>query len=217
MKVGEVMTTPAMTIGPDAAWKEVAERMLDAGVSGLPVIDESGYLLGLVTEADLVSKPAFDGRGHRSLAALIDLLTGEARWTGKATALNASELMTTALLTTTPYEDVRVAAKRMLDGHVKRLPVLDGGRLVGILSRRDLLRSFHRTDAEIEAEITARLGNVRYAPEEHGVTATVRDGVVTLEGWVETDGEVQVVEGLVRDVPGVVAVDNRVTYRMVVS
>jgi CBS domain-containing protein len=217
MKVSELMTTSLVTIGPDAAWKEVAEHMLDAGVSGIPVVDDSGYLLGLVTEADLVSRPAFGGRGHGSLAALVDVLTGEARWVGKATALNAGQLMTTALLTATPDEDVRTAAKRMLDGHVKRLPVLDGGRLVGILSRRDLLRSFHRTDAEIEAEITARLGSVRYAPEEHGVTATVQDGVVTLDGWVETDGEVEVVEGLTRDVPGVVDVVNRVTFRTLVA
>jgi CBS domain-containing protein len=215
MKVGEVMTTSLVTVGPEATWKDVAERMLDAGVSGLPVVDDGGYLLGLVTEADLVSKPAFGGRRHRSLAALVDLLTGEARWVGKATALNASQLMTTAVLTATPQEHLRTAAQRMLDGHVKRLPVLDGGRLVGIVSRRDLLRSFHRSDAEIGAEITARLGSVRYAPEEHGVTATVEDGVVTLDGWVQTDGEVPVVEGLARDVPGVVHVVNRVTFREV--
>jgi CBS domain-containing protein len=121
--------------------------------------------------------------------------------------------MTTAVVTATPDEPVRAAAQRMLDRHVKRLPVLDGGKLVGIVSRRDLLRSFHRPDEEIVAEISAKLGSVRYAPEEHGVTATVEDGVVTLEGWVRTDGEVPVVEGLARDVAGVVQVVNRVTFR----
>ena len=215
MKVGEAMTTSVVTVGPEASWKEVAERMLDAGVSGLPVVDDGGYLLGLITEADLVSKPAYGERRHRSLAALVDLLTGEARWAGKATALNASQLMTTAVITATPEEHVRAAAQRMLDRQVKRLPVLDGGTLVGIVSRRDLLRSFHRPDNEIAAEITAKLSSVRYAPEEHGVTATVEDGVVTLEGWVWTDGEVPVVEGLARDVPGVVQVVNRVRFREV--
>jgi len=213
MKVAEVMTTPVVTVGPEASWKDVAERMLDAGVSGLPVVDPDGYLLGIVTEADLVSKPAFGDRRHRSLRAMVDLLTGESRWIGKAAALTAAEMMTTTTLTATPLEDVRTAARLMLDSGVKRLPVLDGGRLVGIISRRDLLRSFHRTDAEIAAQITERLGMVRYAPEDHDVTATVHDGVVTLEGSVRTEGEVPVVEGLARDVAGVVRVVNRVTFR----
>ena len=141
MKVGEVMTTAVVTVGPEATWTEVAQRLLDAGVSGLPVVDESGYLLGVVTEADLVSKPAFGDRSPRSLAALLDVVTGEARWTLKATALTAGQLMTTAVLTATPYEHIREAAQRMLDHEVKRLPVLDGGELVGIVSRRDLVRS----------------------------------------------------------------------------
>lgn len=141
MKVGEVMTTAVVTIGPEATWMEVAECLLDAGVSGLPVVDEGGYLLGIVSEADLVSKPAFGDRSPRSLAALLDVVTGETRWTLKATALTAGQLMTTAVLTATPYEHIREAAQRMLDHEVKRLPVLDGGELVGIVSRRDLVRS----------------------------------------------------------------------------
>ena len=102
MKVAEVMTTSLVTVGPEATWKQVAERMIDAGVSGVPVVDGDGFLLGVVTEADLVSKPAFDGRRHRSLAALVELLSGEARWAGKATGLTAAQLMTTAVITASP-------------------------------------------------------------------------------------------------------------------
>ena len=213
MKVAEVMTAAVVTVGPEATWKQVAERMLDAGVSGLPVVDADGFLLGVVTEADLVSKPAFGDRRHRSLAAMVDLLSGEARWVGKATAHTAADMMTTAVVTAAPGEHIRSAAQRMLDSGVKRLPVLDGGRLVGILSRRDLLHSFHRTDAEITGDIAARLGAVRYAPEDHDVHASVTDGVVTLEGSVRVEGEVPVVEGLARDVPGVVQVVSHVTFR----
>lgn len=142
MKVAEVMTTSVVTVGPEATWKQVAEQMLDAGVSGLPVVDRDGYLLGIVTEADLVSRPAFGDRSHRSLAALVELFTGDARWVGKAAGLTAAELMTTAVLTATPDEDIQTVAHRMLDGQVRQLPVLDYGSLVGIVSRRDVMRSF---------------------------------------------------------------------------
>jgi CBS domain-containing protein len=146
MNVKDVMTTPVDTVGPEATWKEVAERMLDCRVSGLPVVDGDGYLLGVVTEADLLSKPAFGDQQHRSLAAVIDLMTGAARWAGKARALTAAQLMSTAVITAAPYESIKVAAQRMLDYEVKRLPVLDGGQLVGIVSRTDIVRSIlHRS------------------------------------------------------------------------
>jgi anti-anti-sigma factor len=76
MRVADVMTSPVLTVGPDAPWKQVAERMLDADVSGLPVTNDDGYLMGVVTEADLVSKPAFG-----------------TRWAAKATALTAAEFV----------------------------------------------------------------------------------------------------------------------------
>jgi CBS domain-containing protein len=148
MNVAEVMTTSVVTVGPDATWDQMAERMLDADVSGMPVVDADGYLLGVVTEADLVSKPAFGDRRQGSLTVLAELLAGEARWAGKAGGLTAGELMTTGVITASPDEHIRTVAQRMLDHDVKRLPVLDGGRLVGIVSRRDLLRGVLRTVQE---------------------------------------------------------------------
>jgi CBS domain-containing protein len=212
MKVADVMTTPVVTVAPDEPWKQVAERMLDADVSGLPVTNDDGYLVGVVTEADLVSKPAFGTRRRRSLAAFAELLTGDARWARKATALTAAELMTPAVITASPREDVRTVAQRMLDRRVKRLPVVDGGQLVGIVSRQDLLRLFHRSDDDIAAELAEKLASVRYAPDDHEVTASVEDGVVTLEGWVRAEGDVPVVEGLAWRVPGVVHVVDRVGF-----
>jgi CBS domain-containing protein len=141
MKVRDMMSTGVVTVGPQTPWQDIAGRMLEAGVSGLPVVDDDGYLLGIVTEADLVSKPAFGDQPHRPLAVLVDILTGATHWTGKADGLTAADLMTTAVIITTPYEDMREVAQRMLDYKVQRLPVLDGGRLVGIVSRRDLVRS----------------------------------------------------------------------------
>lgn len=141
MKVADVMTRAVITVGPDAPWQEVTERMLDAGVSGMPVTDPEGSLLGIVTEADLITKPAFGARRTRLLAAFVELVTGDAGWADKVTAVTAGELMTAPAITASPAEDIGAAALRMLDRRVRRLPVVDRGRLVGIVSRRDLLRT----------------------------------------------------------------------------
>ena len=154
MKVAEVMTRAVITVGPQAPWQEVAERMLDAGVSGIPVIGTDGSLLGIVTEADLISKPAFGARRQRSLAVFVELVTGDAGWADKAVAGTAAELMTSPPNTASPEENIEAAAQRMLDRKVKRLPVVSGGRLVGIVSRRDLLRTMAAGRNDVGAGFT---------------------------------------------------------------
>ncbi|HEV8627022.1 MAG TPA: CBS domain-containing protein [Acidimicrobiia bacterium] len=212
MKVRDVMTPLVVTASPEMSFKETAELLVEAGVSGLPVVGPGGRLLGLVTEADLMSKEAFDTRRRRPLALLVDHLTGAARWVDKAAGLTAGEVMTTDVVTAAPAEDIRVAARRMLERGVKRLPVVEDGRLVGIVSRYDLLRLFHRPDAAIAAEIDAKLADPLYAPEKHAVQASVEDGVVTLAGRVRLEGEEALVHGLAERVPGVVRVIDRVRF-----
>jgi CBS domain-containing protein len=214
MKVKDVMTTAVVTAQPETTFKEAAELLLDHGVSGLPIVDGDGRLLGLVTEADLMSKEAFGFREARPLGAIVDLLAGNRRWVDKAAGLTAGEVMTTDVVTAGPREDIAVAARRMLHWGVKRLPVVEDGRVVGIVSRPDLLRLFHRSDADLAAEIEAKLASPLYAPEDHEVTFSVEDGVVTLDGRVTFDGEVPVVVGLARAVPGVVKVIDRVGFQM---
>jgi CBS domain-containing protein len=212
MKVRDVMTPLVVTASPEMSFKETAQLLIEAGVSGLPVVGPHGHLLGLVTEADLMSKEAFDTGRRRPLAVLADHLTGAARWIDKAAGLTAGEVMTTDLVTAGPDEDIQSAARRMLERGVKRLPVVENGRLVGIVSRYDLLRLFHRRDDDIAAEIDAKLANPIYAPEDHRVTASVDDGVVTLEGRVRVEGEEAVVRALAERVPGVVHVIDRVAF-----
>jgi len=212
VKVRDVMTPAVITVTPETTFKETAERLLDYGVSGMPVVDGHGHLVGLVTEADLMSKEAFDNRHRRPLEILLDTITGHARYAGKAAGLTAGAVMTTDLVTASPGEDIRAAARRMLDRGVKRLPVVEDGRLVGIVSRHDLLRLFHRRDADVAAEIETKLASPLHCPEKHQVTFSVVEGVVTLEGQVCFAGEVPVVEGMAWRVPGVVHVVNAITY-----
>ena len=94
----------------------------------------------------------------------------------------------------------------MLAKGVNRLPVVDGDRLVGIVSRTDILRLFHRTDAELEQDVNRLLADPLVGPGDAGITASVRDGVVTLHGDVDTPGHERIVGAVGRLIPGVVSV-----------
>ena len=215
MKIKDVMTTQVITVAGDTPFKDIVDLLVENRVSGVPVVDDGGRLLGIVTEADLVSKEAFDLRHRRPLAAVAELVSGASRWSSKARGLTAGDVMTDRVIAVGPGEDVRGAARRMLDLGVKRLPVVDDGRLVGIVSRQDLLRIFHRSDADIAAELEAKMANPLYAPEDHSVTASVTDGVVTLTGRVCFSGEVPVLVGLASDVVGVGHVVSRISYVLI--
>jgi len=213
MKVKDVMTTNVLTVRADTSFKDTVALLVEHRVSGVPVVDADDRIVGLVTEADLVSKEAFDLRHRSPLAVVADVVSGAGRWSGKAAGLTAGEVMSDRVATVTPRMDVRTVARRMLDLGVKRFPVVDDdGRLVGIVARQDLLRVFHRSDAHIAADIDARLADPMYAPEDHSVTAVVEDGVVTLLGSVRFSGELPGIVGLASAVPGVVHVNSHLAY-----
>jgi CBS domain-containing protein len=129
-------------------------------------------------------------------------------WVKKASGRVTAAVMTTKVDTVSPEEDVTTAARRMLDGRHKRLPACAGGRLVGIVSRHDLLKPLHRSDEQIEADLRALLADPLYVPEEHEATASVSRGVVTLGGTTRFPSDVVVIVAMVSRIPGVIAVDN---------
>lgn len=174
MEVADIMTTSLITIGPQTTWSRIAEIILNTDVSGLPVIDASDNLVGMVTEADLMRRPALGVNRPGSPPP-----DGPVEW-DEASRVTAADIMTPDLFCTTPHEDVRVAAARMLHANVKRLPVVEGRRLVGIVSRRELVGAFYRDDDDIADELERRLAEAG-APE-----VKVHEGVVTLSGRVPT-------------------------------
>jgi hypothetical protein len=104
----------------------------------------------------------------------------EHRWVAKAADWTAADVMTTRVLTRSPDDDVRMVARRMLDRAVKRMPVLDGDRLVGVVSRSDILHALDRPDGEIAEAVTRVLRTDPTRPDDHHVTCSVEDGDVTL-------------------------------------
>lgn len=212
--VQEVMTTQVVAVTPDTPFKQVVERMLEAGVSGVPVVDSSGRVTGIVTEADLMTREAYDGHRHRPLSLVAHYLAGhDPAWVRKSSALTAADIMTVNPIAASPDDSVTAAARRMLEVGVKRLPVVEGGRLVGIVARSDLLRVFLRSDTEINDAVTAVMADARRVPENHEARWNVRDGVVQLDGWVERPSDADLVRHVIAAIPGVVAVESKLVAR----
>lgn len=206
--VGDVMTRKVVTVDGLAPFKEVVRLMQEHEVSALPVVDDDGTMLGIVSEGDLILKedPEFEGRGRlfesRNRAAARAKAAGGAAW----------ELMTTPVVSVTAEASLGEAARLMHRHGVKRLPVVDArGRVIGIVSRVDLLKVFLRTDAEIADEIREDVVRRTLWIEPDTIRVMVHDGVATLEGQVEREGLVPVIDRLVSSVEGVVDVDDRLS------
>ncbi len=138
--VRDVMTTDVVTVGSDATYDEVVHRLLARGISGLPVTDTDGTLVGIVTEADLVSRDAYGPDRCRALGLVADLRDRDPAWVRRVSGTTARELMSPGVMTASPDDELRVTARRMIEAAYRRLPVVaSDGRLVGIVSRRDLL------------------------------------------------------------------------------
>ena len=215
MQIQDVITHTVVSVREDTPFKEVAETLIDHDISGVPVVDESGSLLGIVTEADLLAKEAFQAEHKRGIARFVTrLLAGPAEeWAAKAHGQTARDVMSTPVETVSPDEDLHVAARRMIERGVKRLPVVEAARLVGIVSRNDLIRVFARSDAELQRAIERFLQRCGYVAPDHRIAVSVVDGIATLEGSVLYESDIRVAGSLVEALDGVVAVDSRLLYR----
>lgn len=207
--VHDVMTQGVVTARPDTPFKEVAGLFHRNDITAVPVVDDRDHPLGMVSEADLLRNEAVqpDPEGHSAAARL------SPHERARAEAETAGGLMSSPAVTARPDWSIVEAARVMDRKKVKRLPVVDeAGRLVGIVSRTDLLQVFLRQDAEIRAEIMHDvLGETLWlAPT--AVEVTVHDGVVTLAGRVEQKSLIPIVERLCRSVDGVVAVHHTLGY-----
>ena len=209
MLVADVMTRNVVSVRPADPYKKAVERMLAASVSGMPVVDEDQAIVGMLTEADLMAKEAYGAEPRRPLAVVSDLLLGhDTKWIDKAAARTVADVMTRNVVSASSDESVHDVARRMLELRVKRLPVIDDGRLVGIVSRRDVLGVFRGSDDALRRRIEATLRDPTLCPELTEFVCFVWDGEVLLEGSVVNSGDIDVVGNVVRRMPGVVTVHN---------
>ena len=191
MKVTAVMSAPVITIGPQASIKVAARLLVSCGISALPVTDPKGRLVGIVSEADLLPMEARPD--PRAQATPIEPTAGSAPRT-------VGDVMTRKVLTVATDCEVSQAARLMIEAEVKRLPVMDGERLAGIVSRRDLVKVIARRDEDLQAELDRRLTELGA-----GGSVAVDGGIATIRipaGRVDK----RLAESVALTVPGILEV-----------
>jgi CBS domain-containing protein len=209
MKVSDVMTEKVFTVTAGTPLKVVATRMLEYGVSGMPVV-EGDRVLGVISETDILFKerPAPDRKG------LVDWLVhyAEDPPIQKLEARTAGQAMTIPPVTITSGRPISDAATLMLELRIDRLPVVDSGRLVGIVTRTDLVRAFTRSDEELAAEI--RRGGMleRLWMDPGRLEVTVDQGNVVLGGDLDSEDMAESIVEFARRTPGVVSVESTLTW-----
>jgi CBS domain-containing protein len=208
--VRDVMTIDVAAVAGDTPYREIVDILSARRVSAVPVVDAFGHVVGVVSEADLMHKVEFTGEEHvrhffegrRARAAR-----------GKAGGETARDLMTVPAVTAMPDTPLATAARRMAEAGVKRLPVVDDlGRLVGIVTRSDLLRVYQRPDEDIRADITGGLLRRSLWVDTGRIAVEVTGAVATLTGQVDTRSLALLIVQLTRGVPGVIDVVDQIGF-----
>jgi len=207
--VDDVMTPAVVAVTPETPYRAVVDTLVEHRFSAVPVVDDFQRVIGMVSEADLLRKieyagdeepRMFDSRRRR----------GERL---KATAQVAGNLMSSPPVVAISGTAIAGAARLMDDEHVKRLPVVDDlGRLIGIVSRGDLLKVHLRPDDEIRTDVEQGVLRDFIADQSKSVQVEVNEGVVTLTGRVDRWSTTDIADRLARQVAGVVAVVDRLTF-----
>jgi CBS domain-containing protein len=197
------MTRDVVTVEESTSLKDVARLLVERRISGLPVVDATGGVVGVISEADFVTKEAAAASlptetRHR--------LFGGDDWRdaplfAMRAAATAGEAMTAPAITIEADRSLGDAARLMHAKRVNRLPVTHEGALVGIISRADLVRAFARDDAEVIRDVRAALRSL------DGIEIGVRDGVVSVVGTVAHPALVPTISQVVASIPGVTSAD----------
>ena len=209
-RAADLMTPDPVVVEPTATVRDIAQAMLGHDIRMVPVVDVGGQLVGVVSESDLLLRAGYPTVRHHSLAAFIAPAPAEPASisTARREGLTAEEIMTTPVVTCDAGDPVAAVARRMVERDIRTLPVLENDRLVGVLSRHDLLRLFVRPDSEIRLRL-AEILNTLLRATGRDLRGEVRDGVVILTGTVGEPVESSIVCALVRQIPGVLEVVDR--------
>ncbi|MCW5774295.1 MAG: CBS domain-containing protein [Rhodospirillaceae bacterium] len=222
MKVGDVMTRTVISVRPDGTVADAVGTMLKARISGLPVVDAAGALVGIVTEGDFLRRTETGTERHRPR--WLEFLLGPGPLAAdyvRTHARKVEEVMTRDVATVAPSTPLEEAVRTMERKQIKRLPVVEGKRVVGILSRANLLRALARVapeaarepagDSEIRRRLDAEIDKQPWAARGLA-NAIVRNGVVDLWGTVLDEREREALRVAAENIPGVKAVNDHLLW-----
>jgi CBS domain-containing protein len=208
MNVKDAMTSDVISVRPDTSLKDVAVILAENKIGGLPVVDDQGHVLGVISKADILAKERAETPYHGLKAVFHRREADEMQ--SKIDARIAEEAMMAPAVTVQPSWSIASAAELMIERGVNRLPVTEaGGKLAGIITRHDLVREFARSDAELEQEI--RDETLRGLSWTEGLQLSVENGEVTLRGELESRYDAEALPSMIRRIPGVVGVDSELT------
>ncbi len=217
MRAKDVMTKRVSTVRPDTPVRDIARTMLRQRVSALPVVDAKRRVLGMVSEGDLLRRQETGTERRRSwwLELMTDPVTSAREYT-KSHGLKARDVMTRTVVSVTPETELAEVADVLEKWNIKRVPVVKGERLVGILSRRDLLpaiasqrrKAGKTTDAAISEALQRKIREKSWARSKL-INIAVNKGVVELLGLVATDEERKALRVMAENIPGVRAVKDQ--------
>ncbi|MBT3788234.1 MAG: CBS domain-containing protein [Alphaproteobacteria bacterium] len=219
MRASDIMTTKVVTISPDLKVDEIARVLLEKGISAVPVADENGKVLGIVSEGDLLRRHEnHTERRHSSWLSLFTSSEDEARDYAKTHGMTAAQVMTDKIISVDEETLVGDIAQLLEKRRIKRVPVIQDGKLVGIVSRANLLHGLAASkdagpaapsvdDRQLRKNILAKLENENWI--SHGaLNVIVTSGAVELWGWVNSEDERKALMIAVETVEGVTSVED---------
>ena len=217
MYVRDVMVAPVITVKPSVTVQEVAKLLLEKQISAVPVLDDKGKLVGIVSEGDLLHRVETGTERHRSwwLLGFFENDTLATEYV-KAHGRKVSDVMTRRVITATPQTPLHEVATLLEKNAIKRLPILENGRLVGIVSRANLLQAVASARRLLEITPSDKaireriLSSLRAEPWAHTglLNVTVSDGIVDLWGVAESDSERKAIKVAAESTSGVRAVND---------
>jgi len=222
MSASDVMTRNVASIGRDAPIGDAIRLMLDHRISGLPVVDGSGKVVGMLTEGDLLRRA--ETQTERQRPRWLELLLGPGRLADEYVRTHGrkvGEIMTEDVVSVAEDTPLAEIVQLMERRRIKRLPVLRGDALVGIVTRADLMRALGQLvdkepisasdDDEIQKCVLAELARTAWAPRA-GITVVVTDGIVELDGAITNEKAREAVRVAAENVPGVKSVRDRLVW-----
>src|SRR5688500_11734451 len=216
MLARDVMTAPVLAVSPETQVQDIAALLLECRISAVPVVDEGGHVRGIVSEGDLINRADAGTRHRRSW--WLEMLNGpeeQSRDYLRAHGQRAQDVMSRDVVATSEDTPLPEIAALLEKHHVKRVPVLRDGRLVGIVSRANLLQGFAlsaptwpmlRDDRQIRDALNTALKEAGLPM--HQVNVTVNNGAVRLWGWIDAEAQRQAAHAAAQATPGVERVED---------